>query len=503
MATNPADSALDLAGDGASAPKFDPATIWGDLGSTGLRSYGGVVREEFLRQLTGRQGALAYREMLDNDPSVGGLIASIGGVMRKVEWRTEAVDDSDQAREAAEFADSLRQDMSATWEDFVVEALSMLPFGFSAHEVVYKRREGYQRPGGKKPTSRYTDGLVGIKNLPIRAQETVVKWFLGRNGDVLGMRQQPYVGPTVDIPVEKLLLFRPSRHKNNPEGRSVLRNAYVPYTYVKRLQESEAILFSRMSGLPVMEVPNQLLEAAGNGDPRAISALNAYKKIVTNVRIDEQMGMIVPSDVYQGSNGPTSNQMFKFRLEAPSGAKSAVDVNPVIQRYKTDMLYSVLADFLAMGHTTKGAQNLAETKVDVFMQMIEGWLNSIGAVLNRHLLPRVWALNGFDMALMPKYVPDLAQRLDLDALGNFIQRCALAGMPLFPDAPLEGYLRETAGLPDVVKGEDHDRAAKIAELVRTGGVDPDNPGGPGKAVGRSASAGGDGESGWDRGRKVT
>jgi len=31
---------------------------------------------------------------------------------------------------------------SHTWEDFVVEALSMLGYGFAPHEIVYKRRLG-------------------------------------------------------------------------------------------------------------------------------------------------------------------------------------------------------------------------------------------------------------------------------------------------------------------------------------------------------------------------
>jgi hypothetical protein len=41
--------------------------------------------------------------------------------------------------------------MSHTFEDFITEALSMLGYGYSVHEIVYKRRLG---PQGCKQTSR-------------------------------------------------------------------------------------------------------------------------------------------------------------------------------------------------------------------------------------------------------------------------------------------------------------------------------------------------------------
>ena len=62
--------------------------------------------------------------------------------MRRVTWRVEPANDSSEAQKEADFADSLRNDMSHTWDDFLVEALSMLGYGYSAHEIVYKRRLG-------------------------------------------------------------------------------------------------------------------------------------------------------------------------------------------------------------------------------------------------------------------------------------------------------------------------------------------------------------------------
>ena len=447
-----------LANSGGKAPPVQPDQQYFDIGISGLRQFSGWVREEFLPQLQGRQAARVYREMMDNSSTVGAVVFAITGVMRKVEWRVIPADDTPEAQEMADFADSLRYDMSHTWEDFVVEALSMLGYGFAPFEIVYKRRLG-QTPGGTNPDgeplpkSQYDDGRIGLRRLPIRGQDTIIKWFFGPNGGIRGMTQQPYVGPIIDIPIEKLLLFRPSHHKGNPEGRSILRSAYRSYYFLKRLEEQEAILFERMSGLPVMRVPNALLEAANAGDALATSALTAYKKLVSNVRIDEQMGLLIPSDTYPNPQGGAgSTPMYEFKLETPNSGKSNLDANTPILRYKSAIMTSVLADFLEMGHSSRGSQNLGETKMDLFLQSIEGWLKSIASVLNRHLLPRVWELNGFDPALMPEYQPDMAQRIDLDNISNFVLRLAQAGMTMFPDEDLESYLRDAAGLPDLPEG---------------------------------------------------
>lgn len=453
------------------APVLDYGMNFKDFGSYGLRQYGGWVREEFLPQLVGREAARVYREMLDNSPTIGAMIFAITQAMRKVEWRVEAANDSAEGKREAEFADSLRLDMSHTWEDFVAEALSMLGYGFSVHELVYKRRLGTRPNDPDTPASKFSDGRIGWRRLPIRGQDTVIKWFFDVNGQVRGMTQQPWVGSLIDIPIEKMLLFRPNQHKNNPEGRSVLRNAYRSYYFVKRLEELEAILFERMAGFPVMYVPSSLMEkaTAQNPDPGAVQALAAYKKIVTNARIDEQMGAILPSDVYRDGDGKMSSvKMYEFKLLTPEHGRAGVDVDKTINRHTLNMMMTLLCDFLTLGHEVRGTNNLGVTKADMFFAAIEGWLNSVAGVLNNYALPRNWELNALNPDLMPRYVPDMAQRLDLDGLGGFITNLAAAGMPLFPDDELQSFLRDAAGLPDVT---DPKAMAAATAAARSGGSD--------------------------------
>jgi hypothetical protein len=473
-------------------PELQRRQIFDDLGSYGLRAYSGYVREEFLPQLMGRQAQRVYREMLDNSSVVGAVMFAIMQAMRRVTWRVEPVSDKGDAKAAAEFVESLMADMSHTWEDFVVEALSMLGYGFSIHEIVYKRRLGrrpHSRPGPKPQadmgSSAYDDGKIGWRRLPIRAQDTIIKWFFDPNGQVQGYTQQPYAGPLIDAPIEKAVLFRAGAHKNNPEGRSILRNAYRAYYFIKRLEELEAIAIERMNGFPVISAPSSLIEKAqtvgANGqptDPVSAAAYAEYKRIATNIRVDEQMGLVLPSDVWQTADGkPSSQRLYQLEFLTPQhGAnKGGSDTNAIIGRYKIDIMMTVLADFIQMGHEVRGTNNLAVTKVDMFYQAIEGWLNSQAAVLNRYALPRLWRLNGDDFDLMPQFKPDMAQRLDLDSLGDYVANLKLAGMPLFPDEDLQKFLREAGGMPEETAPEAMAAAAAVIAQAVDGANNKSKP----------------------------
>lgn len=443
---------------GLRAPQLDAGMLFYDVGSSGLRQFSGWVREEFLPQLQGREAARAYREMLDNSATIGGLIFALQATMRKVEWRVEPADDSPEAAAQAEFFEGCKDDMSHTWHDFVIEAQSMLGYGFAPHEIVYKRRLGHTPPkdprtGEPLPESNFKDGKIGWRRLPLRGQDTIIKWFFGAGGEIKGITQQPWTGPIIDIPIEKMLLFRPTSHKNNPEGRSILRTAYRSYYMAKRMEELEQIMFERMGGIPVISVPKELMDRAAEGDTQALAQLDMWKRIATNVRIDEQMGLVIPSDQWTEGAGATA-PMYKFELATPQGGRGqAVKSDDAIERYNLNMLSSVLADFIALGHAAHGTQSLATVKTDMFFQASEGFLNSQADTLNRYGVARLSDLNGMNRDKNPEYKPDMPQRMDLDVLSNFLLRLSQAGMPLFPNETLETAVLDAAGLPDVMEDE--------------------------------------------------
>src|SRR5437879_8573294 len=65
-------------------PQMTAGMTFREVGQSGLRAFSGWVREEFLPQLIGRQGAQKYREMRDNSAVIGGILFAIESTMRKV-----------------------------------------------------------------------------------------------------------------------------------------------------------------------------------------------------------------------------------------------------------------------------------------------------------------------------------------------------------------------------------------------------------------------------------
>ncbi len=96
--------------------------------------------------------------------------------------------------------------MSESWDSALSQMLSMLVFGYSYHEIVYKIREGDSDNPQRK--SKFNDGRIGWRKMPIRAQETLFRWMMDDDGGIQGMVQvDPSSGGIHNIPIEKALLF--------------------------------------------------------------------------------------------------------------------------------------------------------------------------------------------------------------------------------------------------------------------------------------------------------
>jgi len=414
-----------------------------EIGSSGLHQYGGEIQQDFLRQLRGKQAYANYREMADNDPVVGSMLHAIEMLIRAVDWTVEPADNEDERAIAeAEFVSTCMSDMSTSWADTLAAILGFLVYGYSYHEIVYKRRQGFTKDG--RTRSKFSDGRIGWRKLPTRAQDTIDRWDLDETGGIKGAYQNDPNSRkkgVVYLPIEKCLLFRTTSKLNNPQGRSVLRNAFIPWYYKRRIQEIEAIGIERdLAGLPVALVPPQLLSNAATSEERA--ALDAIKQIVRNVKRDEQEGIVFPL----AYDPETGNPAYDLKLLS-TGGRRQFDTDAIIARYDQRIAMTVLADFLLLGHEKVGTQALSVSKVDLFIRSLDAFLSEIAEVMNQHAIPRLMRLNGVDEALSPTLTWSTPKSVDLGSIGSFITSLAQAGAPLFPDENLEGYLRGVAGLP--------------------------------------------------------
>lgn len=368
-----------------------------EIGVSGLRRWGSysTINEEFLGELRGPLGVKKYREMRDNDPVIGSVMLALEQMMMSVEWEVNG-----GAPRENSFIKECLEDMDDSWSDVLTNILSMLTFGWALFEPVYKVRNG----SVGKVKSRYSDKMIGWKKFGLRAQDTLLDWKFADNGEVIAIRQSapPNYG-IIEIPMTRCLLFRTTSYKDNPEGRSLLRNAYRSYLFKKQLEEVEGIGIERdLTGMPVIYYPPEkdlsLLENA--------SLRNYIDKILRSIAVHEQYGLALPSD-------------FEVKLLSSPGTR-AIDTDAIIQRYDTRIAMTMLGQFIMLGSRRVGSFALAKDQRALFNLAIDGWLGRVSDVMNHEAIPRLLRYNGLNELQRP-ILTHRPVAVDLNDLANYIK----------------------------------------------------------------------------------
>lgn len=411
--------------------------MYGELGKVGTNRWGGQISEEFLPRLQGRKGMEAYREMSENDDMVGASLYAMEMLLRQVSWEIQGASHGEEDEKAREFVETCLHDMEVTWTEFLSEVLSFLTYGWSYHEIVYKRRGGNSK--NPKTQSKYQDGLIGWRKLPIRAQDTLWQWAYDDHDQLLGMVQSapPSYTPTL-IPVEKALHFKTKMRKGNPEGRSILRNAYRSWYFKRRIQELEGIGIERdLAGLPFLQSP----EGADIWGPGyEVERLEA-QQIIKNISDDSVTGVLLP---------------YGWNIELLStGGKKQFDTDTIIQRYDNRISMCMLTDFMLLGHEAVGSFALSSDKTALFSMALGTFLEVICQVFNSQAIPRLMEVNRGAFPHItdyPKLVHGDLETQNLGELGNFVKEMVSVGAVTL-DENLEDYLRRSAHLPPRESGD--------------------------------------------------
>jgi len=420
------------------APKASVNSV--PSGASGLKRSNGIIFEEFMNELMGQKANRIYKEMTDNDAVIGAMLFAIDMFMRRVNWFVQPAGEDEKSVADAKFLDECRNDMSITWADFISEINTMLPYGWSWFEILYKMRSDQIVDEEGNPKSKYNDGRIGWRRFDIRSQDSFERWDFDDEGGVRGLYQRP--APDYEekyVPIAKSLLFRTTSRKGNPEGRSILRNAYRSYYFKKRIEEIEGIGIERdLAGLPFAEVPAEMMREDASDDDKA--ALQSIVDLIKNVRRDEQDGVVWPQSWDQ-----KGNKMYEFKL-MNSGGTRTFSTDQIITRYEQRMAMTVLTDFLLLGNDSTGSFALSTSKAGMFQAVLSSWLDIIADVLNNYAIPRLFRMNNIP-GPFPTLRHDEVQQPSLADLATFIAALAGAGAQLFPDVDLENHFRKIAQLP--------------------------------------------------------
>lgn len=401
------------------------------LGNSGLRRQGGYVYEEFLPKLRWPRAGRIYQEMADNDPVVGGILYLAEMLIRNTDWQTTPGGDSPRDKEAADFLYECMFDMDTSWEDTVSEILSMIPYGFSFHEVIYKVRRGPEETNGKY-RSKHKDGKIGWRRIPIRSQSTLNSWVFDEDGDIKGFVQD-LESKSVVIPLSKGLLFRTRVSRDNPEGRSLLRNAYRPWYFKKRIEEIEGIGIERdLAGLPVLTAPDGM-DLWNEEDARMAALRTNAEMLVKSIRRDSEEGILLPAG---------------WKLELLStGSSRQFDTNTIINRYDYRIALTLLSDIILIGGEKTGSFAMADTKKSILATALEAQLDNIADIFNKYAVPKLMMMNGFtDLTSYPEITPGQIITPDIKELSLLLRAM---GLDISGDMELMNYLRKVADMPNM------------------------------------------------------
>jgi hypothetical protein len=398
--------------------------------------------------------------MADGDAVCGALLFAIEMLCRQVDYFFNPASDKSEHKEVSDFFSSaLFSDMSQTWPDLLAEILTCLTYGWSYHEIVYKVRQGSNRD--ERRNSRFNDGRIGWRKWGPRAQETLWAWEYAEDGSLLGMTQQPppdFILRT--IPIEKALLFRTSTRKGNPEGFSIFRRAYFPWYYKTNIERIEGIGIERdLAGLPVIYAPPEIMSDGADASQREI--FNIIKSIVTNIRRDEQEGVVMPL-MYDQSG----KEMYKLQLLTTGGSRQ-FDLDKTINRKDQRILMSAMADFLLLGHEKVGSFALSDSKTNLFSVAVGAWLDTLCEVVNRYAVPRLGQLNAIPQDAWPQLQHGDIEEIGMTELAAYIKTLSEAGFN-FQTPEVKTKLFERARLPVPAGGfTEKDIEADKAERMPT------------------------------------
>jgi len=399
------------------------------LGTTGLQKYGSQIYEEFLPELRWPRAGKVYQEMADNDSVVGSILYLAEMLIRGAKWSVEAAGKSEEDLAAAKFLESCMNDMEVSWAATITEVLSMMTYGFSLHEIVYKVRRGKEETNPRY-YSKYNDGRIGWRCLPIRSQRSIAEWNYTADNVLESVTQESDVGnKVVKIPMSKALLFRTKVSRDNPEGRSLLRNAYRSWFFKKHFEEIEGIGIERdLAGFPVLTAPADM-DLWNEEDAYMVALRNRAEQVVSSVRRDSEEGLLLPHG-------------WDLKLLTSSSSRQ-INIGETINRYDNRIAITMLSDIILIGQRA-GSFALAESKQSMLAAALQAQLLNIADVFNTTAVPRLFKYNTFKIEDFPKIVPNEIQQPSLRELALVLRSM---GINIAGDIEMHNYFRHLLGMP--------------------------------------------------------
>lgn len=413
-----------------------------ELGSTGV--YTKSISNHFdqsIKELTFPYSLETYDKMA-MDVTIASALNAVTVIANRVPIYIEAYDQTKQHQKRAEFVTQCFNDMvdGENLESVIQKALTFNKYGFAILEKVFRRRR-------YKNGSKYDDGKIGLKYLPMRKQHSITefKWdvdyrrFEGVYQNVTpstGLdllwndRQRLSLKPKRNdsdkwIPRESFLLFKTDLSTDLPQSISPLYHCYEGWRELQKHKDLENIAASKnMNGILVGRAPEEYLSEEADEDMK--KAGKAFKDGLSKITINEQGSVLLPSTRSEDAHGALEWDVTTLQ----SSSSHVTSISAIVQRIQNEILQLMFADVLRSGDDVVVAN---KNKKSLLNMLVEIRIKEILRVLNVDLIPELFRRNGWDDSKLPTIRYGELEEVDMAVFAKAMQQ--LKATKLIPVTP--------------------------------------------------------------------
>lgn len=414
-----------------------------EIGTTGVYSKNiGSYFDEGIKDLTFPHSLDTYDKMA-MDVTIASALNAVNVIASRVHIYVESYDQSNVHKKRADFVMQCLNDMEdgESLENIVQKALTLNKYGFSILEKVFRRRR-------HKNGSKYDDGKIGIKALPMRNQHSIsgFKWdenFRKVEGLYQANRPKPpsyynyfanniknplLFKPTENdtfIPRNRYLHFKADLSSDLPESVSPLYACYGGWRELQRHKDMENIAASKnMNGILVGRIPQEYLAADADEDMR--KAGDVVKGSLSKLAVNEQAAIVLPSTRSDDAHGALEWDVTTLQ----SSSSHVTSISDIVKRLQNEILQLMFADILRSGDEVT---NVSKNKKSMLNMLVETRVQEVLRVLNNDLIPELFRRNGWDDSKLPTLRYGELEEVDMAVFAKAMQQ--LKATKLIPVTP--------------------------------------------------------------------
>lgn len=423
---------------GRPVPSVKPMSEQGVSGTSVISGF--VVAPEKSPKWIGSEKYRTASEIVTNVSIVAAGVHHFLNLVARPAWSVVPADDeSEEAKELAEFVEEVIHDMESPWARVVRRSGMYRFYGFNIQEWTAKKRD---------------DGRIGFKDIEVRPQSTIEEWSIDEDGTILGAWQRhPNTGQMLGLPRKKIIYIVEDTLSDSPEGLGVFRHMAEPYERLKQYQALEARGFERdLRGTPVGRVPITLInQAVTDGILKQAEADALIRGMEDFVKLQVKQsdtGIILDSMPYEteSADGTRFASQQQWGLDLLRGEAAGLsELNESINRINREMARIIGVEHLLLGESV-GSRSLSEDKSKNLALLANGVLNTITASYDADVIGPLWTLNNFPEELKPHFATEGVEFKDAAAITAALRDMATAGAVLDPTDEVINDIRDLLGV---------------------------------------------------------